>query len=98
MRFEWDETKNDANLRKHGVTFEEAIAIFSDPRLDEVDVTEDDYGEERWAASGRVNLAGLDVLVVIYTDRVPETRRIISARRADRRETNAYYSRLAPIR
>ena len=65
MRFEWDETKNDANSRRHGVTFDEASAIFSDPDPDEVDVTEDDYGEERWAASGRVDLTELEVLVVI---------------------------------
>lgn len=98
MLFEWDEMKNDANSRKHGVSFDEAIAIFSDPDLDEFDVTEDGYREERWRAFGRPDRARLDVLVVVYTDRVPDIRRIISARPAERRETNAYYSRLDPRR
>lgn len=98
MRFEWDEAKNDTNFRKHSVTFDEAIDIFSDPDLDEFDVTEDGYQEERWRAIGRANRASLDVLVVVYTDRVPNTRRIISARPADRKETNAYYSRLDSLR
>lgn len=65
MRFEWDETKNDANWRKHGVRFDEAIDLFSDPDLEEFDVKEDEYREERWRAVGRADRARLDVPVVV---------------------------------
>lgn len=82
MRFEWDDTKNETNLRKHGVTFEEAIGIFSDPDLDELYPPKDGYQEERWQAFGRVDRTRLDVLMVVYTDRRPDVRRVISARRA----------------
>ena len=46
MRFEWDETKNQANIQKHGVSFETAKRIFDGPVLSRLDERRD-YGEDR---------------------------------------------------
>jgi uncharacterized DUF497 family protein len=87
VEFEWDPTKADANLRKHGVTFDFAIAVFLDPdRIEELDDQQTD--EERWIATGR---AEPFVLVVIFTLR-DETIRIISARKGIRNEYIRYWT------
>lgn len=93
MRFAWDDAKRDANLRKHRVRFEDAIKVFDDPHHIDVDATEDEYDEERRAATGRADPARLLVLKVIYTDRSADVRRIISARPADPWDANDYHSR-----
>jgi uncharacterized protein (DUF4415 family)/uncharacterized DUF497 family protein len=63
VEFEWDPTKAEVNLRKHGVTFEFATAVFLDPdRIEELDGQHTD--EERWIATGRVEQF---VLVVVFT-------------------------------
>ncbi len=85
MSFEWDPAKNEANLRKHGVDFEDAIRIFEGPTLERED-TRRHYGERRIQALGR---SGKDVLFVVYTWR-GAMRRIISARGASRYEREAY--------
>lgn len=79
--FEWDEAKNEATRRTRGFGFNLAIRIFSGPLVEEPD-TRRDYGELRIRAIGE--FAGR-VMVVVYTDR-GEVRRIISARRANRKE------------
>lgn len=54
IRFEWDEWKNLANQRKHGVSFEQASRVFADPlRLSLIDRVVD--GEERWQTYGNVD-------------------------------------------
>ena len=83
--FEWDSAKNSDNLAKHGVDFEDAIRIFDGLVIEAVDRRRE-YGEERIAAVGTVN--GLHLLVV-YTWR-GQSRRIISARRANKYEREAY--------
>jgi uncharacterized DUF497 family protein len=89
-RFEWDPAKAVSNLRKHGVSFETAARVFADPHaLVEQDRTED--GEERWQTIGVVE--GVVMLVVAHTVREEdkiEVIRIISARRANRREGRRY--------
>ena len=86
MDFEWDAAKAEENLRKHGVDFPAATHVFHDLyRLEEED-TRLPYGETRIAVIGMV---GEQVLVVIYTPR-GERIRIISARKANRRERRAY--------
>ena len=88
--FEWDEAKNRANQKKHGVRFEDAIRVFADPSTllfpdEHVD------GEERWRACGRVG--NIAVMVVAHTYRASdgqETIRIISARMATRHERHDY--------
>jgi uncharacterized protein len=89
--FEWDANKAAANLRKHGVSFEEAATVFADPdALDGPDLKHSDQ-EERSLRLGR-SLTGR-VLMVAYTVRGPgdgEKIRIISARRASGKERAAY--------
>ncbi|MET4695009.1 BrnT family toxin [Endozoicomonas lisbonensis] len=86
MHFEWDEAKNRANIRKHGIDFQDAVDIFNHPLLCKVD-DRADYGEERWVAIGRIQyLTG----VVVYTEKVGDIIRIISARKATKREIQRY--------
>ncbi|ECG5862905.1 BrnT family toxin [Salmonella enterica] len=84
--FEWDEVKAASNYRKHGIRFEEAARVFDDPlHLSVQDRCEN--GEYRWQSIGRVR--GCMVVVVAHTTRFEdgtEIIRIISARRAERRE------------
>ena len=94
MDFEWDPAKSEANLRERGFDFEFATLVFEGPTL-EVQDRRHDYGESRIVAIGLAD--GLD-LTVIYTDRRDSrgniVRRIISARRSNRRERKAYKARL----
>jgi uncharacterized DUF497 family protein len=91
MRFEWDPAKARANKRKHGVSFEIALHVFEDPdALVEQDRIEG--GERRWQTLGLVE--GVLLLLVAHTVHFEEEKheviRIISARRADRRERKRY--------
>jgi uncharacterized DUF497 family protein len=87
----WDERKNRANIAKHGIAFRLAASVFDDPfRLDDLNRVVD--GEERHHVIG---MAGdtLLVLFVVYTARSThgqETIRIISARKASRKERGRY--------
>ncbi len=89
MRFSWDARKSAANLAVRGFDFEFATLIFDGPTFERVDDRED-YGEVRIVAIGLAD--GLH-LTVVYTDRVgarDTLRRIISARRSNRRERKRY--------
>ena len=92
IRFEWDAVKARTNQRKHGVSFEEALNVFDDPRaLVEQDRTDDETGELRWRALGLVE--GMVLLLVAHTVREEyqdEVIRLISARRATRMERHRY--------
>jgi len=88
MVFEWDEDKNHLNIEKHGISFEEAVQIFNDVHLSRLD-TREDYGEVREISIGMIT--GTVVTVVVHTDR-DEAIRIISARKANKRERNAYHA------
>ncbi len=91
LTFDWDPAKAAGNLRKHGVTFELAARVFADPYA-LMDQDRIEGGERRWLTIGLVE--GLLVLAVAHTivdDRDgSETIRVISARRADRRERRRY--------
>jgi hypothetical protein len=88
--FSWDRRKSEANLAERGFDFEFASAIFSGPTLERQD-SRQDYGERRMVAIGSAD--GF-LLVVVYTDRVKSggqiERRLVSARRASKRERVAY--------
>lgn len=90
MRFSWDPEKSDANYRDRGFDFAFASLIFAGPTLERED-TRRDYGERRIIAIG---LARDVELTVCYTDRGnlggDVERRIISARRSNNREREAY--------
>ena len=89
MDFEWDETKARVNLAKHQIDFADALAVFLDPfRLETIDDREN-YQETRFKVIGQVDEV---TLVVIYTKR-GEKFRLISARRANRRERKTYENR-----
>ena len=89
MLFEWDEAKNQANIRKHGVSFETARRTFDGPVLTWVDERMD-YGEVRHVSIGKVGNA---VVVVAHTDRDGRMR-LIPARPASRKERQAYHERV----
>jgi hypothetical protein len=85
--FEWDDAKAKSNLRKHGVSFEDAVTVFDDPiaiTLDDPDHSED---ERRFLIMGGSKDGYL--LVVCHCDR-PDRIRLISARKANRRERRYY--------
>jgi uncharacterized DUF497 family protein len=87
LEFEWDEAKARSNLKKHGVSFLTAAAIFSNERLERIDDRED-YGEIRWIALGRV---GTEVYRVVFTWRSETLIRIVSAQKASQDEQEIYY-------
>ena len=86
MRFEFDPAKAAINLKKHGVSFADAEAVFEDP-LAVHKADPDMQGEERFIAVGLGSAA--KVLVVVYTLRERNIR-LISVRRATRQEAKSY--------
>lgn len=87
MTFEWDEEKNKINIKKHGMSFSEAVRVFLDEkRLEKYDAEHSTPDEERIKVLGLVNR----VVLVIYTER-KENIRIISARFAEKEEIDEYY-------
>jgi uncharacterized DUF497 family protein len=91
--FEWDKTKAKQNLRKHGVSFEEAKSVFyNENALQFCDI--DAVGEQRFIMLGTSHLHRL--LVVVHCERGENSHilRIISARKATKAEKNFYGSSL----
>lgn len=90
--FSWDARKALSNLKKHGVSFEEAATIFTDPNALDWDDPEHSYSEPRSKRLG-ISLAAR-ILIVVYTQRRlthgQELIRIISARQATRKERKTY--------
>jgi len=85
--FEWDDAKADANERKHGVSFAEAMTVLADPlSLTGFDPDHSD-DEDRYITMG-LSVAGR-LLLVSHTDRGDKIR-IISARTTSRRERRDY--------
>lgn len=85
MQFSWDPAKARTNLRKHGISFEEAATVFADPLAL---VIEDLVDPDRSLITGQ-SLVGR-VLVTVFADFGKDAIRIISARRATRRERTRY--------
>ena len=85
--FEWDDEKAAQNAQKHGVTFDEARAVFRDPFAIELLDDREDYGEDRYILIG---MSATGVLVIVYVDR-QERNRIISARKAEPNERRFYH-------
>ena len=88
MRVVWDESKSRTNRKKHGVSFEEASALFSreDDYLEIFDDAHSDE-EDRFIAIGPVERG---LVLVVYTERDDETVRLVSARWATKREAELY--------
>lgn len=89
MRFEWDDNKATSNFLKHGITFQEAVTVFADPYLLFTEDSQYSQGEEREWAIGEAENGS--IVVVVFTMR-SERIRIISARKATKRECHQYES------
>jgi uncharacterized protein len=89
MQFEWDENKNQANQRKHGIAFEFAAGVFADPLAITFPERIVD-SEQRWVTMGAI--AGEVILLVAHTvvEDMDEVMRIISARKAKPKERKLY--------
>ena len=88
MKFEWDDAKARANLRKHGIDFADAATVFDDESA--LTIPDTGFDEDRYVTMA-VDALGR-ILVVVYTwrdDRI----RIVSARKAGPSETRAYGDR-----
>ncbi|MDQ6962225.1 MAG: BrnT family toxin [Mariprofundaceae bacterium] len=87
MHYEWDKEKAKSNFKKHGVLFSDAVLVLED---DHALTIEDDEaeGETRFITLGEVSFSS--VLVVIWTERVNDVIRIISARKATKHEKRMY--------
>jgi hypothetical protein len=95
MKFEWNEKKNLLNIKKHGISFEDAAYAFSD--IDAISILDDAHSidEERWILIGKIKTHG--IVIVVHTDRIrgeTDFIRIISAREADKLEKQQYINRV----
>lgn len=91
MIYEWDIHKAVENLHKHGVSFDEGKTVFPDPLADTYDDPDHSENERRFITLGMSVAQRL--LFVSHADSGADRVRIISARRATRRETNAHQER-----
>jgi len=89
MEYEWDDDKNQSNLQKHGLDFQDAELIFSGKVITFID-DRYDYGEKRFITLGELENR---IVVVVHTQRA-FTVRIISMRKANEREKKIYFKRL----
>ena len=87
VTIEWDPAKDEANRREHGVSFREAISAFMDPLSITIPDPDHSVGEERYLLLGENHKGQL--LVVSHTDSQDRIR-IISVRKANRRERKEY--------
>ncbi len=87
MNFDWDQKKAESNLRKHGVSFDEAATVFLDPMAVSGPDPEHSVSEDRYITFGFSRLGRL--LAVCHTYR-PGAIRIINARRVTRGERKLY--------
>jgi len=89
-KFEWDEIKDKTNIRKHGISFKQATKVFKDNnRIITYDVMHS-KNEERYNIIGKIN----KLYFVVYTVKHKDTIRIISARKANKKEEKIYHENL----
>lgn len=88
MKFEWDPKKAESNLSKHGVSFEEAMTVFKDTLALIFDDTEHSQAEHREIIIGTSALKRF--ILVCFIERIQDTIRIFSARRATKNEIKDY--------
>lgn len=93
LRFDWDERKNKRNRAKHGVWFEEAQSVFGDPHSRVFCDPEHSREEDRFILLG-VSSAGRTLVVVHCYREGDSLVRIISARKATKKETRTYEERI----
>jgi len=88
MIFEWDDNKEQINIKKHGMDFETASHVFDEHYIDIYDEKHSDF-EDRYLAIGIINKITC-IVTVVYTEREDRIR-IISARKATKEEREMYY-------
>lgn len=90
LEFEWDQAKNKANRKKHGISFEEAQTVFLDENAIRYHDPDHSMEEERFIMLGMS--FKLRVLIVCHCYRSGDTTiRIVSARKANKQEATAYW-------
>ena len=89
MKFEWDPEKNDVNLKKHGVSFDEAETVFEDERAVTIYDEKHSYDEDRFKIIGISRKLRELTVCHCYRNSI-ETVRIISAWRATKNEARLY--------
>lgn len=88
VRFEWDPTKDQANQQKHGLSFAESCELFtSDSDYLEIYDEEHSYQEDRFIAIGAIRTG---IVVVVFTEGEEDVIRIVSARKATKKETGLF--------
>ncbi len=87
MKIEWDSKKAKSNLKKHGISFEEAATALGDPMAATGADPDHSIAEERYVTFG---ISERGRLVVVYHTEKDETIRIISARKASKGERELY--------
>ena len=94
MRVAWDDETNRSNQKKHGVSFDEAMELFSSG-TEYLDIFDDAHSdiEDRFISIGPIRRG---LVLVVWTERDDMTIRIISARWATKRERDLYHSHLEP--
>ena len=88
-KYEWDEQKNKINIAKHGVSFEEAVTVFSDPKSILFMDWNHSFKEDRFVIIGLSDLAHVLIVCHCYRDN-DNIIRIISARKAEKVEEKIY--------
>jgi uncharacterized DUF497 family protein len=86
MQFSWDDNKNEQNIQKHGLGFEFAKQLFNNDLLIIPEIRFN-YIENRYIGYGFIDGR---LMVVVYTERLPDIIRIISFRKANKREQQTY--------
>ncbi|MFZ3138793.1 MAG: BrnT family toxin [Thermodesulfovibrionales bacterium] len=92
MEFRWDTNKSKENLKKHGVSFEEAAEVFDDPLHVSILDKRFDYFDERWITIGSLKKGSIIVAGHLYylTENGNEIIKIITARKATKKERQEY--------
>jgi uncharacterized DUF497 family protein len=86
MKFEWDEKKNELNIRKHKIDFRDVQQVFDGPMIVNID-DRMDYGEVRWIGMGFLrNL----IAAFVFIEKDDDTIHIISARKANKHESKIF--------
>ena len=93
LKFEWNDNKNKTNIKKHGISFEEASSVFQDEEALIIADYEHSDKEERFILVGFSFKANLLVVCHCYREN-DSIIRIISARKADKKEKQKYMERL----
>lgn len=96
IQFEWDFEKEQSNIAKHKITFSDACHVFSD--IYQLNIYDADHSddEDRWVAIGEIPV--MKIIVVVHSirhnqDSLDSRVRIISARKATKKERETYFAR-----